>query len=111
MKIDNKIFLAISSFLTLLFFQCGSGKYYPDFKVAQKNVDTIAFVSPCVFVKYVQDETQTEDKVSENTIQKQISEKSHSLLADKYVLSDFNVPVLISQSFFTKLQKYSLTSK
>ena len=104
-------FTLVIGLLTLLTFtltQCSTGKYYSDFKSKKKNIKRLAVMNPYIFVKSIKGQKESEDNELIYKLEKLISEKTISILSNKYILSDIsNTSETISdkdlQSLFSEL--------
>ena len=76
--------------MVCIFVQCSSGIYYSGFKTTKKNIDTLAIIRPYIFVKSIKDQKQFEDYALSTKLEKQIHEKSKSILSSKYTLTDIS---------------------
>jgi len=75
--------------LSIIFFsQCSSGKYYPDFKLSKKNVDSLLLIKPIAFVKRVKNNYNSFDTVVANKISNQVLQKTKSTLSKKYYFAE-----------------------
>lgn len=83
------IFIYLISTLTC----CKSGKYFADYKTKKKSIDTLALFDPLIYVFSTGDQIDSVDYKLIKKLEKQISDKTNSILSGKYILT--NVPVKI----------------
>lgn len=108
MKYQLTLVVGLFALLTFTLTRCSSGKYYSDFKSRKKSVEKLAVIKPSIFVKSVKDQKESEDNELCYKLEKQISEKTSSILSGKYILTDIsNTSDIISekelQSLFSNL--------
>lgn len=78
---------AVLVFIAILFlYGCSSGQYFGNFKSVKKNVDSLTIFRPHAFVKYRINQTQNINHELASQLSNQISEITHSILQEKYVL-------------------------
>jgi len=89
----NHIVLFISVITLFTFTQCGSGKYYADFKREKKQVDTLVVLTPYVSIDFLKNQQFSKDYELKDSLTTKIYNEIIHNLNGKYKLVDCTLHV------------------